>query len=165
MALGKDYRGLDCSLSRSLEVVGERWTLLIVRDACYGVRRFSDFQAHLEIPRAVLSARLTALVDAGVLAKEGHEYAVTEVGRQLWPVIHLLLRWGADNFAAGPCRVFRHVGCGEEIGPDGGCAACGRDVSLEELEIHPGPGLDPRRDDPVSRALREPHRMLEPIRP
>ena len=59
--LGKDYEGQDCSLARALEVVGERWTLLIVRDAFYGVRRFSDFAAHLDIPRAVLSDRLAGL--------------------------------------------------------------------------------------------------------
>ena len=68
MALPKDYTGQGCSLARTLEVVGERWTLLIVRDAFFGVRRFGDFAAHLAIPRAVLTHRLSALVTDGVLA-------------------------------------------------------------------------------------------------
>ena len=67
--LGKDYEGQDCSIARSLEVVGERWTLLIVRDAFYGVRRFNDFQAHLDIPKAVLSDRLSGLVEEGMLER------------------------------------------------------------------------------------------------
>src|SRR6266511_3542177 len=67
--LGKDYTDQDCALARALEVVGERWTLLILRDAFYGVRRFSDFAAHLDIPRAVLAERLRGLVDDGLLAR------------------------------------------------------------------------------------------------
>ena len=63
--LGKDYQRQDCSLARALEVIGERWTLLIVRDAFYGVRRFNDFQVHLDIPKAVLSDRLSGLADDG----------------------------------------------------------------------------------------------------
>ena len=69
MALPNDYAGQACSLARTLEVVGERWTLLIVRDAFYGVRRFGDFAAHLGIPRAVLAERLKSLTAAGVLAR------------------------------------------------------------------------------------------------
>ncbi|MFB4318723.1 winged helix-turn-helix transcriptional regulator [Actinomadura sp. 21ATH] len=164
MALGKDYVKQDCSLARALEVVGERWTLLIVRDALYGVRRFGHFQAHLDIPRAVLSARLQALLDAGVLAKEGQDYVLTATGRELWPVVHTLARWGDRNFSdRGACRLFVHIGCGERIDTGGACPACGRVVPLEELEMHPGPGLDPNRDDPVSVALRGPHRLLDPI--
>jgi DNA-binding HxlR family transcriptional regulator len=67
--LGKDYENQDCALARALEVVGERWTMLIVRDAFYGVRRFNDFQAHLDIPKAVLSDRLAGLVDEDILER------------------------------------------------------------------------------------------------
>lgn len=73
MALGTDYAQQDCSLARALEVVGERWSMLIVRDAFYGVSRFNDFLAHLDIPRAVLTARLRTLVEAGVLYKEPYQ--------------------------------------------------------------------------------------------
>ena len=164
MALGKDYVTQDCSLARALEIVGERWTLLIVRDALYGVRRFGQFLTHLEIPRAVLSARLQALVDVGVMTKDDGGYVLTEVGRELWPVVHTLARWADRNFAdEGPTRLFFHVPCGERIEGDGKCPACGREAPVEELEMRPGPGLNPRRDDPVSVALRRPHRLLEPI--
>ena len=163
MALGKDYAAQDCSLARALEVVGERWTLLIVRDAFYGVRRFSDFLVHLDIPRAVLAARLLSLVEAGVLAMDEHDYVLTEAGRELWPVVHTLARWAEDHLSAEACRVFLHAGCGTRIGPDGMCAACERPVRPEELEIHAGPGVR-RRTAPVSLVLRSPHRMLDPIR-
>ena len=163
MALGKDYVAQDCSLARALEAVGERWTLLIVRDAFYGVRRFSDFFAHLDIPRAVLSARLQSLVDIGVLAKEGHDYVLTDMGKELWPIVHTLARWAERHLAAEPTRVFLHLACGTRVGPDGTCAACDLYVPPEDLEIHAGPGLR-GRTDPVSVALRSPHRMLDPIR-
>lgn len=163
MALGKDYAAQDCSLARALEVVGERWTLLIVRDAFYGVRRFSDFLVHLDIPRAVLSARLQSLVDTGVLVKDGHDYVLTDMGKELWPVVHTLARWAETHLSAERHRVFLHAACGTPIGPDGGCAGCGRQVAPDELEIHAGPA-GRRRTDPVSMLLREPHRMLDPIR-
>ena len=88
--LGKDYQRQDCSLARALEVIGERWTLLIVRDAFYGVRRFNDFQVHLDIPKAVLSDRLSGLADDGILERRRdpdhagrHIYELTPAGRRL----------------------------------------------------------------------------------
>ncbi|TNY35395.1 winged helix-turn-helix transcriptional regulator [Thermomonospora catenispora] len=165
MALGKDYRGQDCALARALEIVGERWTLLILRDAFYGVRRFSDFLAHLGLPRAVLSSRLQALVEAGVLAKHGCEYELTERGRELWPALHMLARWGERHFSAdGPSRVFEHVACGTRLDPSGSCPSCGGIVPPEEVRMLPVPGR-PVGDDPVSRALAEPRRLLDPLRP
>src|SRR5688500_12687110 len=89
MPLGTDYAGQTCSLARTLEVVGERWTLLIVRDLFFGVRRFSDLQRHLDIPRAVLSARLAALVEAGIV--EPDPYRLSERGEELWPAVHALM--------------------------------------------------------------------------
>ena len=165
MGLGKDYERQDCSLARALEVVGERWSLLIVRDAFYGVTRFTDFLTHLDVPRAVLTARLRALVEAGVLDKRGAEYVLTGKGRELWPVLHGLARWGERYFsAAGPSRLFLHASCGTRVEPDGTCPACGRVIPPAELETRPGPGHDPgRRGDPVSQALRRPHRLLEPL--
>ena len=92
MPLGTDYAGQPCSLARTLEIVGERWTLLIVRDLFFGVRRFSDLQRHLDIPRAVLASRLAALVEAGVV--EPDPYRLTERGEELWPAVHALMQWG-----------------------------------------------------------------------
>ncbi|WP_433354102.1 winged helix-turn-helix transcriptional regulator [Microtetraspora malaysiensis] len=171
MGLGKNYEGQDCSLARSLELLGERWTLLIVRDALYGVRRYGDFLAHLDIPRAVLSQRLSALVDAGVMERRRYqesppreEYVLTGKGRELWPPVLALAQWGERHMsAAGPRRVFRHVPCGAPIGAGATCSVCGAHVPAEEVEIWPGPGADLTREDPVSVALRGPHRMLEPL--
>ena len=94
-------------MARSLEVIGERWTLLIVRDAFYGVRRFSDFRDHLDIPRAVLSERLNLLVEHGILARSAaasgrDEYALTEKGERLWPTMRSLMAWGNEYYMPGP---------------------------------------------------------------
>ncbi|MCA2219799.1 winged helix-turn-helix transcriptional regulator [Nonomuraea aurantiaca] len=171
MALGKNYDAQDCSLARALEVIGERWTLLVVRDAMYGVRRFGDFLAHLDIPRAVLSQRLATLVEAGVLDKRRYqdspprdEYVLTPVGHELWLPVVALAQWGERHLSGtGPRRVFHHLTCGSRIDGTARCAACGVQVSIEEVEVRPGPGLKGIRNDPVSVALRTPHRMLHPI--
>ncbi|HEY3883395.1 MAG TPA: helix-turn-helix domain-containing protein [Trebonia sp.] len=173
MALPKDYTGDGCSLARALEVVGERWTLLIVRDAFFGVRRFSDFAAHLDIPRAVLTHRLAALAEADVLAvvpgPHGHdEYGLTAKGLDLWPVVRSLLEWGDDYYsAAGPRRLFRHAADDGPVSKDGVCAACGGLVQVADLTVAPGPGwaARPGKADVVSAALGTPHRMLTSVRP
>lgn len=170
MALGKDYSTQECSIARALEVVGERWTLLVVRDALYGVRRYNDFLVHLGIPRAVLAARLQALTAEGILEKRRYqespprdEYVVTERGMGLWPTLRSLGLWGRDHLTGVRLRDFRHANCGTELGPYGECAPCGTIVPLPDVEMVPGPGLDPDPADPVSRALLRPKRMLEPI--
>lgn len=93
----------DCNLARAFELIGDRWTLLILRSAMYGVRRFDDFQAELDVPRSVLSARLAALVDAGIVEKreyreEGQrarvEYPLTKMGRQLGLPFFAMTEWG-----------------------------------------------------------------------
>jgi DNA-binding HxlR family transcriptional regulator len=173
MALPRDYTGQACSLARSLELVGERWTLLIVRDAFYGVRRFSDFLAHLNIPRAVLAERLAGLVTAGILAREpgpgGHaEYVTTAKGRDLWPVVHSLIAWGDSHCAEkGQRRVFTHTACGTPVDATSTCPACGVRAGVADLTVIPGPGLETQgpqdAPDPVTAALTVPHRMLNPI--
>ncbi|MFI6682610.1 winged helix-turn-helix transcriptional regulator [Streptomyces sp. NPDC050485] len=172
MALGKDYdyAAQECSIARALEIVGERWTLLVVRDALYGVRRYNDFLVHLKIPRAVLAARLQSLTEVGVLEKRRYqespprdEYVPTELGRALWPALRALGLWGrAFNPDARPMRTFHHVECGTELGAYGECGVCGRAVGPEDVEMRPGPGLGPA-EDPVSRALRAPRRLLQPL--
>ena len=167
--LGKDYQHQDCSLARALEVIGERWTLLIVRDAFYGVRRFTDFQAHLDVPKAVLSDRLTGLVEDGILERTPdpdragrHVYELTAAGRELWPVLHSLLVWGGRHRFPNS-RIFRHVACGTQIDERGACPKCGLTPGPEDLEMATSPGRTVKRDDPVALALREPHRLLEPV--
>ncbi len=165
--LGKDYEGQDCALARALEVVGERWTLLIVRDALYGVRRFNDFQAHLDIPKTILSDRLNGLVDDGVLERlpdpdhrGRHLYQLTQAGKDLWPVVHALVVWG-DRYRQGTCRVFQHADCGTPLDETGACPRC--KVSPGPDDILTKPLRQTSRDDPVARALRRPHRMLDPV--
>jgi DNA-binding HxlR family transcriptional regulator len=167
--LGKDYQHQDCSLARALEVIGERWTLLILRDAFYGVRRFSDFQAHLDVPKAVLSARLAGLVEDGILERRPdpgragrHVYELTAAGRELWPVLHSLLVWGGKHRFPNS-RVFRHAACGTQIDERGACPKCGLTPGPEDLEMAASPGRGIKRDDPVAVALREPHRLLDPV--
>jgi DNA-binding HxlR family transcriptional regulator len=170
MALGKDYVTQECSIARALEIVGERWTLLVVRDALYGVRRYNDFLVHLGIPRAVLAARLQALTAEGILVKRRYqqspprdEYVPTDRGIALWPTLRSLALWGREQFGDAQLRIFRHAECGTELGPYGECPVCGTVVPLPDVEMFPGPGLDPDPADPISRALLKPKRLLQPL--
>jgi DNA-binding HxlR family transcriptional regulator len=170
VALPSDYGGQTCSLARSLEVVGERWTLLILRDLFFGVRRFTELQAHLDIPRAVLSARLATLVDRGLVERRPYrpgrdELLLTDCGAELWPVVYGLLRWGDRHFAEdGPGRLFAHAACGTDLTQAGRCPACDVEPMPGDIETRPAPGAAVAlRDDPVSRALRVPHRLLTPL--
>jgi DNA-binding HxlR family transcriptional regulator len=171
MPLPSAYVAQSCSLARTLEIVGERWTLLIVRDAFYGVRSFGDFAAHLSIPRAVLTDRLNTLVDAGVLGRVPHgarfHYALTAKGISLWPTVYSLVQWGDDHYAPeGPRRLFLHAADDGTLDADRVCSTCGAVVAPADILIAPGPGLDPpaEDEDPVTTALRTPHRLLEPLR-
>jgi DNA-binding HxlR family transcriptional regulator len=171
VALPREYTAESCPIARSLEIVGERWTLLVVRDAFYGVRRFSDFQAHLDIPKAVLAERLSLLVDEEVLVKEAgrrgrDEYLLTEKGRRLWPIIWSLAGWGNEHYVDRPQRKsYRHADCGGGIGPDRVCCSCGQLPDVADLVMYPPrrPRERSTRRDPVSEALRKPHRLLEPF--
>lgn len=164
MALPREYTTENCPIARSLEIVGERWTLLILRDAFYGVRRFSDFQVHLGIPKAVLSQRLSLLTQEGVLQSEAGEYALTGKGRALWPALDALAHWGGRHYLeADHRRTFEHVDCGGHV-VGGVCAACGTRPEVTELITRAPTKVRVHRDDPVSVALQQPHRMLEPIR-
>ncbi|GLW07981.1 ArsR family transcriptional regulator [Microtetraspora sp. NBRC 13810] len=172
MALGKNYDGQDCSLAKALELIGERWTLLVIRDALYGVRRFGDFLAHLEIPRAVLSQRLGMLVEAGLFTRRRYqespprdEYVLTEIGQELWPTVYTLAKWGERHLSREPMRLFHHVGCGAELDQGAVCPPCGVRPALSQIEVRPGPGLDREKRDQVTLALRQPHRLLEPLLP
>jgi DNA-binding HxlR family transcriptional regulator len=169
--LPNQYATQSCPLARALELVGERWTLLIVRDLFFGVHRFSELVTHLDIPRAVLSARLAALEEQGVVERRPYradraEFHLTARGRELWPVLHGLMEWGERVSPApgGPRRLFFHAACGSELTAAGDCSACEVTPEAAEVETRPGPGRDPaRRHDRVSLALREPHRLLTPL--
>jgi DNA-binding HxlR family transcriptional regulator len=147
--LRADYRGQNCSIARSLELIGERWTLLIIREAFVGTRRFDDFQRALGVARNVLQARLERLVDAGILHRVPYqdrpvryEYRLTEKGLDLWPVLVALLQWG-DRHAApgGPPVVLTHNDCGGEVDDRRRCTRCGAELGPREVRPVRGPGV------------------------
>ena len=142
--LGRTYDSLDCSVARTLEAIGERWTILILRDAFFGVRRFDDFQKDLGIARNVLQTRLTHLVDEGIMRRVPYqdrpvryEYRLTEKGIDLWPVMVAMLGWG-DRYAApdGPPVRIVHRGCGGPVTDRGVCAACGAVLTARDVRVH-----------------------------
>jgi DNA-binding HxlR family transcriptional regulator len=138
------------SVGRALGLVGERWTLLILRESFFGVRRFGQLARNLNIPRPTLSSRLRMLVDAGLLDRvlyrrdpDRHEYRLTDAGRDLFPAIVALMRWGDTHLAdpKGPPIVLRHDACGEIADPRLTCRHCGQEVSALNVTPEPGPGF------------------------
>jgi DNA-binding HxlR family transcriptional regulator len=169
MAPRRDYCGQTCSLSKTLEIVGERWTLLIIRDAFLGVHRFGDFAAHLGLPRAVLINRLKSLVAADVLERADDDsagYRLTEKGLSLWPVVGVLNMWGEQHYAPeGPRSLLTHAADDAMLDPFGRCTSCNQLVDVHDVILSPGPGLEqaPPDADSVTAALMHPHRMLQPL--
>jgi DNA-binding HxlR family transcriptional regulator len=146
--LERTYDTQVCSIARALEIVGERWTLLILRDTAFRARRFDDLQHNLGLARNVLTERLQRLCEEGLLERRlyqerpaRYEYVQTQKARDLFPVLAALIEWG-DKYHApnGPPRLIRHRGCGGAIVQHLTCAACGADVTSVDLESQPGPG-------------------------
>jgi DNA-binding HxlR family transcriptional regulator len=154
----KSFSGMDCSVAQCLEVVGEWWSMLVVRDAFLGVTRFDDFQRRLGISRNILNDRLNTLVDAGVLVRvpysehpPRHDYRLTDKGRDLWPVLTAMRQWG-DKYAApaGPPLRVTHKACGAVTEAVLVCSSCGerlgpRDVEAVQSHGHGLAGLVPLR--------------------
>jgi DNA-binding HxlR family transcriptional regulator len=147
--LHRDYPDQVCSIARSLEVIGERWTLLIVRDAVLGMTRFEEFQESLGIASNVLTNRLKLLCDEGVLERVGDperpgrpKYVLAEKGRELAPALFVLMKWGDRHYPTpnGPPRLALHADCGGTIGSDLRCDRCGQQAEGGEIEFRPGPG-------------------------
>jgi DNA-binding HxlR family transcriptional regulator len=142
----KSFRSMNCSVAQCLEVVGEWWSMLIVRDAFLGVTRFDDFHSRLGISRNVLNQRLTRLVAEGVLQRipyqqhpPRYEYELTDKGRDLWPVLNAMRQWG-DHWAApeGPPLQFVHDTCQHVTAAVLTCSACGE--ALDAGAVHPVAG-------------------------
>ena len=146
--LGRSYEGQNCSIAKSLELIGERWTMLIVREVFLGNRRFDEMATRLDIARNVLTARLTRLVDEGVLTKvryqerpERFEYRLTEKGIDLWPVIVSLLQFGDRYYAPdGPPMVLVHKDCGGRLDEHRTCETCGARLQARDVTARLGPG-------------------------
>ena len=149
----EDLGGERCSVARTVSVIGDRWTLMVLRDCFLGVRRFDAFQERLGITRHILADRLKKLVAAEVLTKvlyeerpARYEYRLTARGLDLHPVLMGLVHWG-DEYLAGPAGrplLHRHLACGCDFDPVMTCSACGEAVTARQVQVRPGPGADGR---------------------
>jgi DNA-binding HxlR family transcriptional regulator len=144
MPLGSDYADQSCALARALAILGERWTLLIVRDAFHGLTRYDEFLRSLGLATNVLSARLQKLVEHGVLERIAPRgsYHLTQKGRDLFPVVLTLMAW-ADRYELGPEGpevLILHTGCDHEAGGTLRCEHCGEPINLRDLRVVPAPG-------------------------
>jgi DNA-binding HxlR family transcriptional regulator len=144
----KSFADMHCSVAQCLEVVGEWWSMLIVRDAFLGIRRFDQFQDRLGISRNILNQRLTWLVDQGVLQRvlysehpPRYEYRLTAKGRDLWPVLTAMRQWG-DRYAApeGPPLRLVHKACGKVSNAVMTCSHCGERLTARDVRGVSGPG-------------------------
>jgi DNA-binding HxlR family transcriptional regulator len=153
------FADMSCSVAQCLEVTGEWWTMLILRDAFLGVTRFEDFQGRLGIARNVLTQRLGHLVDHGILDKVPYQdhparndYRLTAKGRDLWAVVTALREWG-DRWAApdGPPVEVVHNACGHVTTVVPTCSVCGAPLDARAVTARPGPGADPSSPLPPRR--------------
>ncbi|HTF47571.1 MAG TPA: helix-turn-helix domain-containing protein [Pseudonocardia sp.] len=159
---------MHCSIAQTLDVVGEWWSPLILRDIYMGLHRFDDIAQNLEISRNLLTRRLTDLVTHGILERRKYQdrparygYHLTESGRELVPALLLLMAWG-DRRATppgGPPVRLIHRDCGEEFTPTASCSHCGGSVGADDITLLPGPGA---AEGPGTRLL---HRRAAPTPP
>lgn len=148
--LGHRFEG--DSVSRTLALIGDHWTLMILREELFGVRRYGQLVRNLGIPRPTLSARLRSMVDSGLLERvlyasdpERYEYRLTEAGRELFGAAALLMRWG-DKYLAGPEGppiALRHNDCNEIAHATLVCGNCGGEMTAHNVTPEPGPGFRP----------------------
>ena len=145
-----DLSAQPCSISRALAVIGDRWTLMILRDCFLGVRRFELFQKRLGVSRTIVTDRLRTLVEAGVLRRVPyqdnpvrHEYRLTEKGLDLHPVVMAIAHFGDIHYAGaeGPPVLRRHKACGCDFRPVQVCSECGEPVSARQVEARAGAGF------------------------
>jgi DNA-binding HxlR family transcriptional regulator len=148
-ALDLSHRLQADSVGRALSLVGERWTMLILREAFFGVRRYGQFASNLGIPRPTLSLRLRTLNDAGLLERvrysthpDRYEHRLTAAGRDLFPAVIALMRWGDEHFAGpeGAPIVLRHDTCGRPTHPHVTCDVCGEEINTRNVTPERGPG-------------------------
>ncbi len=147
------FAAWPCSIARTVDLLGDWWTPLVLREAFYGVRRFDDFQRTLAIGRNILTQRLRRLVDEGLLERvqyqdrpARYEYVLTDKGRDFFPVLLAMVRWGDRWLAdeAGPPIVLRHTTCGRETSARVVCSECGEPLELGQVRASLGPGFPAR---------------------
>jgi DNA-binding HxlR family transcriptional regulator len=147
--LPRTYDNQLCSLARTLELIGDRWTLLVIRDAFLGLRRFEDFQKSLGVARNVLTDRLNRLVEQGILRRElyqerpeRYEYRLTRKGVELWPAMMTMMKWGDRYlYPEGHPRLILHKDCGGEIDERLHCSKCGAELGPTDVYVEAGPAL------------------------
>ena len=141
--------GEACSLARTVSVIGDRWTLLILRDCFLRVRRFEEFQARLGITRPILADRLRKLVKDFVLAKVPYqerplryEYRLTQKGLDLYPIVMSIVHWGDVHMSGRKGRplLHQHASCGKTFDPVMTCSQCGEPLDPRQVHVHRGPG-------------------------
>jgi DNA-binding HxlR family transcriptional regulator len=149
-----NYQASNCSIARTVQVLGEKWTLLILRESFYGATRFEQFHRVLQCPRNLLSERLAKLVEEGILERSEYrepgsrarnEYRMTDKGRELMPILLALREWG-DRYKAdpeGPPVLARHAGCGEELRVTLACSRGHQVAGPDHIELVDGPGALP----------------------
>ena len=143
------FANMNCSIAQSLEIIGEWWTLLVLRDSFLGIRRFDDYVERLGISRNVLTNRLDTLVDAGILERHPYDedrsrydYVLTDKGRALWPVMVTLRQWG-DEWILGPGNeplLLEHRGHGHHTTAQLTCDVCGEQLDARSVRAVDGPG-------------------------
>jgi DNA-binding HxlR family transcriptional regulator len=150
----------NCSIARTLAVVGDRWTLLVLRDSFLGVRRFEDFERSLRIARRVLSERLELLVAEDVLLRVPYrtrparfEYRLTDKGHELYPAILSLVHWGDKHYAGrgGPPVIHKHLKCGRDFRSVLTCSECAEAVFAREVAARLSSHANPSRQRKVAR--------------
>ena len=144
-----DTSAWPCTIARAADLLGDGWTLLIIRQACLGTRRFEDFQRALGLGRNVLAARLRLLVDEGLLRREEYqqhpsrsEYRLTDKGREVYPVLAAMAAWG-ERWLTGPegtPLVLHHTTCDSDMHAVVVCSECDQDLDVREVLAQPGPG-------------------------
>lgn len=155
---GVSFSDMPCSIARTLDLIGERWTLLILRDAFNGVRRFEDFREGLGIARNILADRLHSLVEYGLLEQrryqerpDRYEYRLTNRARELFPVLIALAQWG-DRYLTGDDgapTLITHAACGQQVEAVVRCPSCDVQVAARDCRTHQGPGWrTPDEGDP-----------------
>ena len=142
----RSFEGQNCSIARALEILGERWTLLILREVLLGRRRFEELRRNTGVATNILTDRLATLVEHDVLERREDEYVPTRKAIDANPVLVALLQWGDAHAAPdGPPRVLVHARCGHDAHPQLQCAHCEQEIRPGELRVRPGPGASERQ--------------------
>lgn len=139
-----------CSMARTVSVIGDRWTLMVLRDCFLRLRRFEDFERSLGITRHLLADRLRKLVKSGVLRKQAYserpkryEYRLTDKGLDLYPIMMAVVHWGDTHMAGSKGRplLHEHIACGHTFDPVMTCSHCQEEITARAVRVRPGPGV------------------------